>query len=519
MGQAVPLVPNYPIAYRHRPCTYVQQNPITNPRGEEVLKSADGGLRAVPFPVDDPERIPAQRYYDEKFYKLELEHVWPHVWQMACRLEQIPEVGDWIEYQNVGKSVLIVNTGETGIKAYHNACRHRGVPIAGAPKKDGVAGSAHGNCKSSGFVCPFHGWRFNMHGENIFVYGKQLFSERQLEHADINLIPCRVETAIGAAWINLDDDAPSLRDSIGPLIDRLEAHNVDKLRMEWCFATVLPANWKLAMEAFMEGYHVMKTHPQLYQASGGIYDDRYGAETGPPDASKDVRMKTASQGVTLRQALDAQLLSMELLSEGMAGMLHAKEVEIARGLMDPEGLPEDLGQAIPMWYGMVADQITKQLQARGEPVPNLCEVNVSHPVNAVEFLFPHYFLLPYFSSFSAYRIRPLGPESCFFEIYSLTTFPEGEEPDPVMEPVVLPYDSPNFPPIPRQDYSNIPINQVGLHAKGFEFMRLSKDIEGLISNFQRLVDGYIAGVPAEKLAKANQMLGGNFDGVIKDLGF
>ena len=145
--------------------------------------------------------------------------------------------------------------------------------------------------------------------------------------------------------------------------------------------------------------------------------------------------------------------------------------------------------------------------------------SVSHPINAVEFLFPHYFLLPYFSSFSAYRIRPLGPESCFFEIYSLTMFPEGEEPEPVMEPVILPFDSPEFPPIPRQDYSNIPINQRGLHAKGFEFMRLSKDIEGLISNYQRIIDGYLAGVPQEKLAKANNLLGGNFDGPVFEFDF
>ncbi|HMO69043.1 MAG TPA: aromatic ring-hydroxylating dioxygenase subunit alpha, partial [Novosphingobium sp.] len=85
------------------------------------------------------------------------------------------------------------------------------------------------------------------------------------------------------------------------------------------------------------------------------------------------------------------------------------------------------------------------------------------------------------------------------------------------EPIVLPYDSQDFPPIPRQDYSNIPIQQKGMHAKGFEFMRLSKDVEGLVSNYQRLIDGYLAGVPLEKLAKANHELGGNFDGPIKEL--
>ena len=72
--------------------------------------------------------------------------------------------------------------------------------------------------------------------------------------------------------------------------------------------------------------------------------------------------------------------------------------------------------------------------------------------------------------------------------------------------------------IPRQDYSNIPIQQKGMHAKGFEFMRLSKDVEGLVSNYQRILDGYLAGVPQEKLTQAQHKLGGNFDGKIVDLG-
>jgi len=481
-----------------------------------VLKSADNGLRAVPFPIEDPERIPVQRYFSEEFYQAELDHLWPHAWQMACRLEQIPEVGDWIEYTNVGRSVLIVNTRD-GIKAFHNACRHRGVPIAGGTTVNSSHAIAHGNCSKAGFICPFHGWRWNMDGENTLIYGKHLFSDRQLDPKDVNLMPCRVETAIGCAWINFDDDAPSLRDSIGPLLDRLEAHNVGKLRAEWCYGTVLPANWKIAMEAFMEGYHVMQTHPQLQSASPMMYDGRY------RNPQADMKLSAGSPklcdpSLTFEQNLAAQIKSMELLNEGMAGMIHAKEVEIARSLVNQtEGLPEDQNQAMMMWLGMVMQQITERLQARGEPVPDLCAVSQTDPVSAVEFLFPHYFLLPYFSSFSAYRIRPLGPEECFFEIWSLTTFPEGEEPEPVMEPTVLPFDSPEFPPIPRQDYSNIPIQQRGLHTKGFEFMRLSKEVEGLISNYQRIIDGYLAGVPQEKLAKANHLLGGNFDGQVLDL--
>jgi hypothetical protein len=274
---------------------------------------------------------------------------------------------------------------------------------------------------------------------------------------------------------------------------------------------VLPANWKIAMEAFQEGYHVMRTHPQLQRAVPALYNARYGNDTG--GIGQPVNPK-----LSVRENIQAQVRNMELLSEGMAGMIHAKEVEIARQLVDV-ALPDDPEQAVMAWYGIVQAEVTRQLRERGEPVPDLNAVAVSDPVNAVEFLFPHYFLLPSMSSMSSYRVRPLGPESCLFEIWSLTLFPEGAEPAPPMEPTVLPYDSPDFPAIPRQDYANIPIQQQGLHAAGFEFMRLSRQVEGLISNYQRIVDGYLGGVSPAKLAAATRMLGGNFDGEILDLGF
>ncbi len=483
------------------------------------MASTGSKPRSIPYLIEDPQRIPAKRYYDEEFYQAEVEHLWPHVWQMACRLEQIPEVGDWIEYTNVGYSIIVVRTRD-GIKAWHNACRHRGVPFAGGTTVCSSHSTAHGNCAKSGFVCPFHGWKWNMDGENTFVYGKHLFDEKQLEEDEINLLPCRVETAIGCAFINLDDDAPSLRECIGPLMDRLDAHHVGELRAEWQFGTVLPANWKIAMEAFMEGYHVMQTHPQLQEASPTQYDSRYLIESPEGLGTLAGGMQLADPELSLKENIDAQILSMERLSEGMAGMIHAKEVEIARSLAGAiDTLPDDKNEAVQTWLGMVMQEVTERLQAKGEPVPDLCAVSQSDPIHAVEFLFPHFFLLPYFSSFSSYRIRPLGPESCFFEIWSLTMHPEGEEPEPVMEPTVLPFDSKEFPPIPRQDYSNIPIQQKGLHSKGFEFMRLSKDVEGLVGNYQQLIDGYLNHRPPEELAKANHLLGGNFDGKIFDLGF
>lgn len=458
--------------------------------------------REVPFKIENPERIPTPRYHDETFFDYELKYLWPRVWQMACRLEQIPQPGDWVEYNNLGKSVIVVRT-EDGVRAYHNACRHRGVPL--------VPRGGHGNSQAQGFICPFHGWRWNIRGENTFVYGKHLFSEEQLDGGDLALRPCRVETWGGCAFINFDDDAPAFRECVGPVADRLEVHGASRLRSDWWYATVLPANWKIAMEAFMEGYHVMRTHPQLQQAAPALYNSMYGFDTGGIGVPVNPK-------ATVRENIQSQYDHLKLLSEGMAGMVHPKEVEIAGQILEVE-LPEDPAQAVQMWYGILQDQISKQMQSAGYPVADLNAIAVSDPVHAVEFLFPNYFLLPMFSSMSSYRIRPISPESCLFEIWSLSPYPEGQEPEPPMEPTVLPYDSQDFPPIPRQDYGNIPIQQQGTHAEGFDFMRLSRKIEGLISNYNRIIDGYLAGVPLDKLAAANQMLGGNFDGEIKDLGF
>lgn len=460
------------------------------------MAEADPG---IPFAVTNPERIPTPRYYDEDFYNLETEKLWPNVWQMAARLELLQNVGDFVEYSNLGKSVIIVQTKD-GLKAYHNACRHRGVPLA----KEGEVG----NCKTQGFICPFHGWRWNADGENTFVYGPHMFSEEQLDKADLALRPCRVEAAIGCAFINFSDDALPLREALGPQIEALEVNGIGNLRSEWWFATVLPANWKTGMEAFMEGYHVMRTHPQLQQAVPQLYNSMYGTDTGGIGLP-------INPNLSVKENIAAQFKHMKLLSEGMAGMVHAKEIAIAEHLLDVD-LPEDPALAVPMWYGIVQHQIVEQLRAAGEDLPDLNATAQSHPISAVEFVFPNYFLLPFFSGASSYRIRPLGPESCLFELWSLTNFPEGEEPEPLREPTMLPYNSDKFPMIPRQDYGNIPIQQQGLHAEGFEFMRLARDIEGMISNYNRIIDGYLKGAPKEKIADATHTLLGNFDGKIFD---
>jgi len=455
-----------------------------------------------PYPVTNPELIPAQRYYDEAYFRAESEAVWGHAWQMATRLERIPNLGDWTEYTILDKSVLIVNTKD-GVKAFHNHCRHRGVPVAGGK------GNEHGNCAKSGFICPFHGWRWNMDGDCTFVYGKQLFNQDLLDADELKLRPVRCETFGGEAYINFDDKAPPLREWLGPIADALDARLMSDMRAEWHYGAVLPANWKIAMEAFQEGYHVMKTHPQLQHAQPSLYNARYGNDTGGLGP-------LVNPNLDLKGNIAECITSMELLSAGMAGLVHAKEVAIAKSCVDVE-LPADPALAMATWYGIVQDRISKELKAAGENVPDLNAVSQSHPVEALQFMFPNHFGLNYFTGMTTYRIRPLGPESCLFEIWSLTHMAPGKEGPVPMEPIILPYDSKDFPQIPQQDYSNIPIQQRGLHSTGFEFMRLSKDREGLISNNHRVIDALIAKKPFAKITAATQKLAYNFDGPILDL--
>jgi hypothetical protein len=64
----------------------------------------------------------------------------------------------------------------------------------------------------------------------------------------------------------------------------------------------------------------------------------------------------------------------------------------------------------------------------------------------------------------------------------------------------------------------LPKQQKGLHAKGFDYMRLSGEIEGLISNFERVIDGFLAGLPSERLVPAIQKTNTTIDVPIADLG-
>jgi hypothetical protein len=260
----------------------------------------------------------------------------------------------------------------------------------------------------------------------------------------------------------------------------LDAWKVESLRSEWWYAARLPVNWKLAEEAFVEQYHVLETHPQL----------RIPGRYTRPGASFDPQ-----------SWIDAEIHYLRTMSEGMAGMVHANDVAVAEKLRDID-LPAEAEPAMATWHRTYNDAVTAWHRDAGCDVPDLNDLEARGLNEPMGYCFPHWFVLPMYSSASSYRFRPLGPEETLMEIWSLTRFPEGEERPRPTPPEPWECDDPRWPPIPAQDFSNLPRQQRGLHARSFEYMRLSEQMEGHISNFHRTLDRFLSGRPYDELLPA-----------------
>jgi hypothetical protein len=262
----------------------------------------------------------------------------------------------------------------------------------------------------------------------------------------------------------------------------MDAWKLESLRAEKWYACRLPVNWKLGIEAFVEMYHVVQTHPQL------VIPTRFGM----PDR----------ESFDPRAFIDADIQYLREMCEGMDGMTHVNDVRIAESLRATV-LPADPALATETWNRTLNTAVMDWHRGRGCDMPDLNELD-RLGLNVTFYpCFPHFFVLPMYSSASSYRFRPLGPEETLMEIWSLARVPESDdEYEPPPPPEVWDVDDPRWPPIPAQDFSNLPRQQQGLHARGFEYMRLSRGLEGHISNFERTIDGFLSGRPHDQLLPA-----------------
>jgi choline monooxygenase len=213
---------------------------------------------AIGTPPKRPTLVPAERYYSAAFARLEVERMWPKVWQVACTVDHVAEPGDYFEYRCGPYSVLVIRGDDGVLRAFQNVCRHRGNSL----------------CAGSGsdlreLRCGYHGWTWDLSGALKRVPNRKGFGA--LPMSELPLIAVSVGTWERLVFINLDVNAV-------PLIDFLEAVPQD---IAWCglgdfrcYATMtveIDANWKTIADGYSETYHVQTLHPELHSCMDDVY--------------------------------------------------------------------------------------------------------------------------------------------------------------------------------------------------------------------------------------------------------
>ncbi|ROO85646.1 Rieske-like 2Fe-2S protein [Actinocorallia herbida] len=458
---------------------------VTDPRHARDIESAlapgPNGPEVnakIPFPMNGWLRVPADRYHSREFFELEKEKLWPHVWQMAAREEEIPHPGDFVEYEIVGQSLLIVRQQDGSVKALHNACRHRATEL----------GSGCGRFPGGQIVCPFHGWRWKIDGSISHVFGREGFDAETVRPEDIALREARCDTWGGHVWVNLDLDAPPLLEALFPAANILQRNGVQRMRAKWWKETILNCNWKLAQEAFFEGWHVKQTHPQLY-----TYKDGADSETNlqntvyTPFVNGHGRFQSgdAKEGYGGKPDF---LQAARLNWSGQDAMTLERDITVF------ESVAGGMDTSDPAYIAKAFDALYDFWEGAGIPAPDRTPEVLKMWGGDIH-LFPNYLMLPMYANSLAYRVRPYNddPDWCRFEVWSLTTYPEGEDRGRLeLSGRFDKDDTDNWGLIPRQDFANLERMQRGIKNRSLKEIRLSEKWEATIANMHQELDRRLA---------------------------
>lgn len=430
---------------------------------EIILQDAGGApaaLTAERYAFLGDEDIPFARYTSEAFYREELERLWPSTWQWACREEHIPSPGDYYVYDVGPYSAMVVRGAAGEISAYVNSCPHRGMQFFDA----GSSG------RGKQFLrCPFHGMSWNLDGSLREIPCRWDFPHVRDE--SFGLTPVATGTWGGFVFVNFDAHAEPLEhhlevlpehfsDCAWPLEQRYVALHMEK---------VLPGNWKMCMEGFLEAFHVLATHPEGLRTAGDA------------NAQYDVFGRNVSRFLHTIGYPSPHL--PKALSEG--------ELFAALGHR-PDELPDGVG----------ARQRHADLQRRnlGERLGvDLSQVSNSQMLDSIEyFLFPNACFFPGIGIPLIYRFRPIDVDHCLHEILLLNPVPaDGERPPPARV-IKLGIDDP-YMGVPEfvatglayvldQDTENFRRQRAGLKASFKPGQTLGNYQEVRIRHFHRTLD-------------------------------
>ena len=416
--------------------------------------------------------VPADAYVSRDYAVAEQDRLWRKVWLQAGRIEDIPEIGNFITYDIGTDGVILVRTGANEIRAFHNVCPHRGRRLIDVPP-----GQHNARGKKANFVCGYHAWTFNLDGRCKYIQHKDDW-QGALNEERTSLGAVRVDTWGGWLWINLDPEATDLATWLDPVPAMLDPYRLQDMRPRWRQWIVFDCNWKVALEAFSETYHVFSTHPEFndfgqfrgwsrshglhsnigYEAPRGMEEDagklRVGTGADPRVTTAEMQNFTWANANTntTRTLVDAANRLVDELPEGTPAadvsrhlIQTARAYDAARGVIWPDVEPAHTAKAGTAW----------------QVFPNF---QIGHAVN----------------NMLCYAAKPYGndPDKCVFEAAVYELYPAGEAPATDWAYT----RAEDWPPVLQQDFANMAAVQQGMKSVGFRGTQPNPYMERSVAN-------------------------------------
>ncbi|WP_448586799.1 aromatic ring-hydroxylating oxygenase subunit alpha [Thermaurantiacus sp.] len=436
-----------------------------------LFEESQRPMSTAPLPVD--------AYVSEAFARLERERMWPNVWLFAAREEEMPDPGDTVVFEINDRSFLLVRQEDGSIRAFYNACLHRG-------RKLRTKGGPAVNLR-----CPFHGFTWNNDGTLKEIPCAWDF--RHLEGKDMRLPEARVNLWQGFVMITENWQIPDFAEWLGPAARHYERYDFPNRYTGMWVAKRIAANWKATAEAFMEAWHSITTHPQLLGFLGDA-NSRY-------DLIGDHFNRAITPSGVLSPHLKGkdQLYVLEKMAEFSSGGDANSTRRFNPAEMDDRFPPDDPLLARKLLAEASRRGFTEQL---GYDYSEASDTELLD--NFTYNIFPNFSPWIGFLPTLCYRWLPGDtPDWCTMEIRMLYPTPKGQPRPRSVEKTVIPDDQPfswaadkmgvALANVFDQDLANLPHVQTGMKALRDGRIELGAYQESRIRHFHETLQKYLNG--------------------------
>ncbi len=193
--------------------------------------------------------IPVSLYTDDARLSAEQANIFNKAPVIIGHVSQLPRKGDHFTFDHLGQSLLVVRGSDGKIRVFYNICRHRGVRLV----------SAEGVGRKPSFVCPYHNWTYGLEGQLAHIPCLETFKNDDVKGR--HLVEVSSAVSGGFIFVSLDPDHPMNMDGfLGELSEDFDALGLPDQAFFKQSVRKTKSNWKLIVEAFQDGYHVVRLH-------------------------------------------------------------------------------------------------------------------------------------------------------------------------------------------------------------------------------------------------------------------